>query len=462
MSALRGRGGSEMGTTEKLAQFVVHSNFDNMPPEAIDLAKDAIMDGLGVTLGGSTETAGKIVAQYVKEVGGNPQAGVIGHGFKSSAAQAALANGTMAHALDYDDVLVIMTGHATVPILPVVLALGEMHRCSGRDVLEAFIIGIEVEGKIGLGIGRHHYDVGWHSTATLGTMGAAAAASKILGLNVTQTMNAFGIAASEAAGLRQNFGTMTKPFHAGNAAKNGIVAAILAQKGFTASESIMENPLGFCSVLGGAGEYDLEQMTKSLGDPLAIVDPGLDMKPYPCCRVTHRCIDAMLHIVEEHHPPAEEVKEVVCLTGSWSPNVLIHHRPKTPLEGKFSMEYCMARALLDGEIRMTHFEGDKVLEPRAQDLLQKVKFVHPETDEEGDPLPTEVVTVTLINGKKISHEVQIPKGNPENPLTKEELVDKYRDCASLILPSDAVERSLELIFHMEKKPDITELAELVT
>lgn len=450
-----------MGTTEKIAQFVVETDYSSIPPEAVRGAKDAILDGLGVTLAGSEEPAGRIVAQYVRDVGGTPHAGVIGSGFKSSAPQAALANGTMAHALDYDDVLVLMSGHATVPILPVVLALGEMYHRSGKDVLEAFIMGVEVEGRIGSGIGRHHYAIGWHSTATLGTLGAAAAAAMILGLGVTETRIALGISASEASGLRQNFGTMTKPFHAGNAAKNGIVAAMLAQKGFTASQSIMEDPFGFCSVLAGEGEYHLELMTKSLGDPFAIVDPGLDMKPYPCCRVTHRCIDAMLHIVEEYHPRADEVTEVTCQTGTASPQVLIHHRPKTPLEGKFSMEYCMARALLDREIRMVQFSEEKLLDSKAQELLQRVRYVHPE-GLEGERLPSEVVTVIQRDGKQHSNEVFIPRGAPENPLTEEELITKYKDCASLVLPPEVIERSLELVSHLEEITDISELVDLVT
>ena len=449
-----------MGTTEQIARFIVETSYTSIPAEAVRLAKDAVLDALGVTLAGSVETAGKIIGQYVREVGGSPQAGVIGHGFKSSVPQAALANGTMAHALDYDDVLGLMSGHPTVPVLPVVLAVAEMHHRPGRDFLEAYIVGVEVEARIGAGIGHHHYAVGWHSTATLGTLGAAAAAAKMLGLGATETRMALGIAASEAGGLRQNFGTMTKPFHAGNAAKNGIVAAMLAQKGFTADENILENPFGFCSVLGGEGEYDLALMTKSPGNPFAIVEPGLEMKPYPCCRLTHRCIDAILHLVEEYHPAAEEVTEVECQTSPSIPQVLIHHRPRTPLEGKFSMEYCMARALLDEEIRMAQFTEAKVLDPRAQELLQRVKYVHPETVE-GQRFP-EVVTVRLRDGRQHCHEVLIAKGAPENPLTPEELMAKYRDCARLVLPPEATERSLELVSHLEDVRDLAELADLVT
>lgn len=464
-----------MGTTDQIARFIVEADYASIPAEAVRLAKDAILDTLGVTLAGSIEPAGQIMAQYVKELGGAAQAGVIGSGFKTSAPLSALANGTMAHALDYDDVLGIMSGHPSVPVLPAVLALGEMYHCSGRNVLEAYIIGVEVEARIGSGIGRRHYAVGWHPTATLGTLGATAASAKILGLSVTETRMALGIAASEAAGLRQNFGTMTKPFHAGNAARSGIVAATLAQKGFTADESILENPFGFCPVLGGESEYNLTVMTKSLGNPFAIANPGLDIKPYPCCRLTHRCIDAMLHIVNEYHPAAEEVTEVECKTRPDIPQIVIHHHPRTSLEGKFSMEYCMARALLDGEIRMAHFTEEKVLDSQAQELLQKVRYIHPEemtvvpqddSQSAHDVLvhrgAPEEVTVKLRDGRQYTYGVLVPKGAPENPLTTEELVAKYRDCASLALPPEAIEHSLELVTHLEEVKDIAGLADLVT
>ena len=449
-----------METTEQIAQFVVQTSYAGIPGEAVAVAKKAILDGLGVMVAGSTEPAGKIIAEHVKELGGAPQAGVIAQGFRTSVVQAALANGTMAHALDYDDVLAPMTGHPTVVVLPVVLALGEMYHRTGRNVLEAYIVGVEVAARIGSGIGRRHYAVGWHSTATLGTLGAAAAAAKMLGLGVMETRIALGIAASEAGGLRQNFGTMTKPFHAGNAARNGIVAAMLAQKGFTADDSIIESSLGFCSILGGEGQYNLALMTKNLGNPFAIVKPGLELKPYPCCRFTHRCIDAILQIIAEHHPAAEEVTEVECQTSPSLPQILIHHRPRTSLEGKFSMEYCLARALLDGKIGIGQFAEEKILEPTVQELLQRVRYVHPEGAE--TERRSEVVTVRLKNGREYSHEVFIAKGAPENPMTMAELTAKYRDCASLVFSSEVVERSLQMVNQLEEVRDIAKLAHLLT
>ena len=452
-----------MGATEGIARFVVETESASIPGEVIGAARDGFLDGLGVTLAGSVEPASTIVADYVRELGGTPQAGIIAHGFRSTAPQAALANGTMAHALDYDDVIWLMSGHPahpTVPVMPVVLALGEMRHSPGRDVLAAYIVGVEVEARVGAGIGRRHYAVGWHPTATLGTLGATAAAARLLGLDVSRTRMALGIAASEASGLRQNFGTMTKPLHAGLAARNGIIAAVLAGKGFTADESTLESQFGFSSVLGGEGEYDLAAMTRDLGNPFAIADPGLDVKPYPCCRYTHRCIDAMLHIVAKHHPAPEDVVQVECYTSPFVPRIVIHHRPATSLEGKFSMEYCMARALIDGEMWIAQFAEEKVLDPGVQELLRRVRYVHPVGAE--DQRHPEVVTVKLHDGRQYSHEVLSAKGSPDNPLTSDELERKYRDCSSTALSAEATERSLAIVSRLEDVSDIAELCDLVT
>jgi len=253
---------------------------------------------------------------------------------------------------------------------------------------------------------------------------------------------------------------MTKPLHAGLAARNGIVAATLAGKGFTADQCILEGQYGFSPVFGGEGEYDLAAMTRSLGDPFAIADPGLDVKPYPCCRYTHRCIDAVLRIITEYHPAPEDVAEVLCHTSPFVPEIVMHHRPRTGLEGKFSMEYCMARALLDGEMRIAHFTEEKVLDPSAQELLQRVSYVHPAGAE--DESRPEVVAVKLRDGRQYSHEVLSAKGSPDNPLTSEELMAKYRDCTGSVLSSEATERSLTIVSHMEEVNDIAELCELVT
>ncbi len=229
-----------MGVTERFARFVVDTSYEDIPPEAIRIAKEISLDCLGTTLAGYVDPVGKAITKIVRDLGGTPECTVIGAGFKTSSAQAALANGTMAHALDFDDMGLSM-GHPSVPVLPVILALGEKMHLTGRDILTAHLIGFEVEGKLGYG-SQELYSRGWHSTGVLGVMGAAAAAAKMLKLNMEQTRMAFGIAASHAAAVKPNMGSMTKPLHAGNAARGGIMAALLAKEGYTAEPSIIEHP----------------------------------------------------------------------------------------------------------------------------------------------------------------------------------------------------------------------------
>lgn len=451
-----------MGATEIIANFIVQTQYDQIPKEAIDFANGAILDGLGCALAGTQEPSGKIMTAYVKELGGKPEATVFGGGFKTSAPQAALANGTMAHALDYDDVAVTWVGHPTVALLPAVLALGERGKLCGRDALAGYILGFEVGAKLGACIGLGHYALGWHATVTLGTMAAAAASAKMLRLDGHQTRMALGIATSLAGGTRQNFGTMTKPFHAGNAARNGMVAALLAKRGFTADEAILESPMGFFRLFSGGADCDIAKATQGLGQPFDIVSPGVSMKPYPCCRLTHRCIDAILYLIKEYRPRPEDVERVECRTAEAAPQVLIHSRPKAALEGKFSMQYCMAIALLDGQVGLKQFTDEKVLDPKAQELLSRVEFVHPEglTGMEVLTMP-EAVTIKLKDGRELSHEVAIPKGDPPNPMTEEELALKYRDCASFVLSPQETQKSLEMVSHLEDLKDITQLMELL-
>lgn len=447
-----------IGATEIVTNFIVRTGYDQIPGEAVSCAKRAILDGLGCILAGSQESSARIVTGHVKEMGGSPEATVIAGGFKTSAPQAALANGTMAHALDYDDVAMATLGHPTVALLPAVLALGETGKLCGKDALASYIIGFEVMGKIGACIGFGHYGWGWHATVTLGTMGAAAASARMLRLDTHQTMMTLGIAASLAGGTRQNFGTMTKPLHAGNAARNGVVASLLAKKGFTADEAILESPMGFLKIFSGGAEYDVAKATEGLGTAFDIVSPGVGMKPYPCCLLTHRCIDAILHLIKENGIGANAVERVECRTSEFLPQVLIHSRPKTALEGKFSMQYCMAIALLDGRVGLKQFTDEKVLGNKAQQLLKRVEYVHPEGL---TPLHPDVVTIRLKDGREISHEVAIGKGDSRNPMTEEELTAKYRDCASFVLSPEGVEKSLDMISRLEDLNDITLLMHLL-
>lgn len=454
-----------MGPTEGLARFACELKYEQIPAEALVWAKDAILDCTGVALAGAQQKLGKIITRYVEGCGGRPESGVIAAGFKTNASNAALANGAISHALDYDDyVLPNWTGHPTAPVLPAVFALGHRQKISGKDALLAYIVGFEAGGKIGEGLGREHYEKGgWHATATLGTMGATAACCNILKLDVDKARAALGIACSEAGGVRENFGTMTKPLHAGLAARNGVTAATLGQMGFTGDANAIEGELGFCKLFNGGADYDLDQMTKGLGESFLIVENGVSIKPYPCCAEGHRCLDAIIYLIEKHDIKPDDVESVECRTSDIVPQVMIRHRPKTGAEGKFSMEYCMAVALLDRAAGLSQFKTERVQDPKVQELLTRVHYFHPPEISgylkmESNP---ETVTVKMHDGTIYSREVLDSKGRPGNRLTSEELIAKYSSCAALSFPQEKIDRSVEMLQGLEKLDDISELMDLV-
>jgi 2-methylcitrate dehydratase PrpD len=454
-----------VGATEKLARFAAELELEQIPAEAIEWAKDAILDCIAVTLAGTQEVAGRIITNYVKEAAGRPEAGVFAAGFKTNAENAALANGTMAHALDFDDwILPNWMGHPTAPQLPAILALGQRQRISGKDILLAYVVGFEVGGRIGAGVGRGHYEhCGWHPTATLGTMGATAACCNILRLDAAQTRMALGIASSEASGVRQNFGTMTKPLHAGLASRNGVTAALLAQKGFTGDGDAVEGPLGFSGAFTTGGDYDPGKMTEGLGNSFLIVENGVSIKPYPCCGDGHRCLDAMLYLATEHDIKPDDVESIECRTSDMVPKIMMRHRPKTGSEAKFSMEFGMAIALVDRKAGLEQYTTERVMDPKVQGLIKRVSFVHPPEANGYWGMETypEQVTVRLYNGSVYSHEVLESKGRPGNRLSQSELVEKYRECAARAISSERIDRSLDLFQKLEDLGDISALMDVV-
>ncbi len=444
-----------MGLSEGLARFVAETGFQDLPPQAIFQAKRAILDTLGVALAGCREEGPTIVARLAQEHSAPGRAAVLGWPLCLAPQQAALVNGTAAHALDYDDVSISMRGHPSAPVLPAALALAQETGQGGRALILAFVLGVEVEAKLGAVMGGRHYALGWHPTSTLGTLGAAAAAAKLLGLDTRRTQMALGIAASMACGVRANFGTMTKPLHVGLAARHGVEAALLAAQGFTASQEALESPEGFLNAfLGGQAR---EAHLPSLGQPYDIVQPGLGQKRYPCCYATHRALDAALDLAPQVKPEGIARVQVRVSRGTLMP--LRRELPRTGLEGKFSMEYCVAAALLDGRVGMATFTDQAVARPQVARLMASVQV------EEDDAPGADVlamwaeVIVHTSDGSQRSARVEIPKGDPRRPLSWEELALKFRDCASLHLPPTRVEEALALISHLEEVDNVSALAQ---
>lgn len=452
-----------MNLTERLANFIVETDFDSIPSEGIRVVKRVFLDCIGVTFAGYSHPLGKIITEFIKDTGASPKATVLGAGFKTSPSEAALANGTIGHALDYDDYSLDMAAHPSVSLLPGILALGELRGVSGRKAMEAYVVGFECESKLGAGINPKHYYTGWHATGTLGTMGAAAACSKILGLDVERTRITLGIAASEAGGLRENFGTMTKPFHGGLSARNGVIASLLAEKGFTADKNILEAERGFCNIFCGKGEYDNEKIIGNLGDPFSVLRPGIGIKPYPSCGGTHTALDAMLYMVQEYDIRPEDIEKVHVDASELIPKALIHSRPKTGLEGKFSMQFCMAIAILERNVGMKHFTDEKARDPRVVELGKKVTLKPvSELKVDGTAISLPVnVTVKLKDGKEFSRRVDIPKGYPDIPMSRDELTEKFKDCTQGMLSAEKSRRVIEIIDELEHIGNINELMGLL-
>jgi len=453
--------------TERIAHFVSDVSSTDIPQEAFRFARLGITDFLGVALAGSKDEVGAIIAECVNDMGGVAQSGIIGKGFKVSPYLSALANGTMGHALDYDDISFTFAGHPSVSLAPAVLAIGESINASGADILMAYIVGFEVGVCLGSPVSQSHYMQGWHSTNTVGSLAATASVARLLMLDAHQIRMALGIAASLAGGLRQNFGTMTKPLHAGNSAANGVLAALLAQRGFTSDENIIEAPLGYARVFGCREEIDWEKASEHLGKSFIIATEGIGFKPYPSCGGTHAAIDAALQLRDEYQPDIYAIAEIEVGMSPHEKSVLIHHHPKTGLEGKFSLEYCVGRAIIDGKVTLSNFTDEQVNQPEVQHLIDRTKCVERYPMplmglEGGGRLSPQSVTIKLNDGREYSRETIISKGMPENSMTTEQFESKYKDCATLVLNEQEVQKSLVLLRNLETLENVRELMEIVT
>ena len=453
----------QIGTTEQLARFIVETDFGKLSRETVDRAKAGMLDCLGVSLAGSVQELGKKITSFVEKIGGEPCAGVIGAGFRTSAPNAALVNGTIGHALDYDD-WSGGGGHISAVLLPSILALGEKVKASGREAIEAYAVGYDVAVRLGVIPGLRHH--GWHATGVGGAMGAAAVAAKLLKLDLEATVMALGIAASQAAGILQNFGTMTKPFHAGSAARNGVIAAMLAEDGFTASRDSIEGSMGYAQVFSRGEEHHTEKITENLGNPFRLgsgQEGDLCIKKYPTCAGTHRALDAILYLINEYDITPDQVEAVECEGSPHWFYILTYPEPKTGLEGKFSLQFCMAIAILDRKVGLEQVTGEKVNDTKTKALINRVSMrAHPGWVEGTNRWEVaDKVTVKLKDSREYTREVFKPAGHATLPLSWDELSNKYRECAGMVLKERDIQRSLELMENMEKLADITGLMDIV-
>ncbi|MFH1300152.1 MAG: MmgE/PrpD family protein [Planctomycetota bacterium] len=447
--------------TAKLALFICATTSADIPQEAFQSAKNCLLDGLAVGLAGSQHPSVNMITEYVRSNGGGTDAAVIGSGFKTSLPMAGLVNGTMCHVLDFDDTSWKLRGHPTAVILPAALAVGEKVGANGTEVLLAYILGFEAVCRIAGAIQPANYNRGYHSTSAIGIFGAATAAAKLLKLSPDQLRCAYGIAASKSGGLRANFGTPTKPLQAGFAAHDGIVSAMLAKLGYGANPDILETEFGLAHVLG-EGEPN-EAPFGAPESPLAILSSGVVVKQYPTCARTHTAIDAALSIVLTHHITPSQIANILCETDDETFKILIHPLPQTGLEAKFSMPYCLARACLEGGLGLEHFRDETIGDPAVRELMDRVQHrVSDAIVEKGfDFRASSNVIITLTDGRVFRKSVDKAKGNPEIPLSFEELSNKFLTCSEPVLESENVAKVLSVINHFENVTDVRDLMRLV-
>jgi 2-methylcitrate dehydratase PrpD len=454
---------AEKTIAARLAAKICGFGKHQVTPRALSQARTCIIDTVGVTLAGMPTDATQILLRTPGVAEGPGQSLIFGTDRRTSALDAALVNGTASHALDYDDFSSVFGGHQSVPLVAPLLALAEERKLSGERLVLAYMVGVETEIRLARAVHFHHYDKGWHPTSTLGTFGAAAACCHLIGLDEARTTMALAIAASSAAGIKANFGTMTKPLHVGQCGRNGLLAALLGEGGFEASAAAFEHHQGFLNVFNGPGTFDAERMFADWADPLEIASPTIGLKQFPCCGSTHPAIMMMLSLVREEAIRAEDVAKIEVLPHGRRLRHTDTPHPKTPNEAKFSVQYVTVRALLDGTVRLKDFEGEAHSEPAVRRLLDKTEArAHPDMPEDAAEQWGAEVIVTMNDGRRLSRRVDnlVGRGG-DHPMTSDELWEKFDDCAQRALPNEQIAPLFERLETLESVSDINQLTRLL-
>ena len=455
---------SEAPLTERVAQFVHATHYEDLPADVVRLGKKAILDCLGLALAGSISDGSMILRRHIARLqcaGG--LSAVFGTGGQAPARFAALANGMAMHSDEFDDTHNPSRIHPSAAVVAALFAAAEAAERSGRDVLTAFNVGVEVSCKISIATAGGHYQRGYHSTGSVGVFGATAAVCNVQRLPVETIHAALGIAGSEAAGLRENFGTMTKPLHAGRAAESAVDAAELAAMGFTATPTILEGPLGFFQACAGACDPDV--LLNTLGNPWTIAVPGIAVKPFPSGRLTHPAMCGLDDIMTEHAISPSQVACIGVRTNRQLPGNLTYHRPVTGLQGKFSMEFCLAAILLLRKAGLSEFTDEVVNHPDIQDAIRKIDYTCYDDEEaaaKNYPLLATFLEVVLKDGRRFEARVDVARGSPPISMTEEQVADKFRQCAAYAgWPAERSERIVDATLNLEKLAHISALSGLL-
>jgi 2-methylcitrate dehydratase PrpD len=440
--------------TQELAQFITDKDSESISSGLRKLARNAAIDTVGCALAALHEPVVSIVNKSVQDANEGLIASVWGLNRKVSVADAAFLNAVSSHALDFDDNIPTMRGHPSTTMLPCVFATGEALGSSGTEILDAFILGLEVAGKLGLAFGPGHYTRGWHPTSSVGIFGATAATARLFGFNSAQLTHAWGVVASQTSGLIANFGTMAKPFHAGHAARCAIQAVLLVRDGFESNNSIFdEKPRSVFSTYSGDGALPLNQLIPNLSKPWEIQDPGLFVKIWPCCYCSHRPISGLLQLLREHSIKPEEIKEVAIGFPPGTDAGLIKEFPTTGLGGKFSIEYTAAALVIDGAINLESFTELMFNRAEVQKMMHKVRpYPIPDQKRWSSTIGYNDVSIVTNRGS-FSMRVDQTPGSPKTPLPDSQIDAKFLDCASSSMTSENAERSLYLLRSLTELAD---------
>lgn len=446
----------------RLAEKICSFNKGKLTEKALAQAKVCILDTIGVTLAGLPEPCAQILLKTPGVATAPGSSLIFGTDRRTSALDAALVNGTASHALDFDDVSGTLGGHHSVPLVSMLFALAEERAFGGEDLIAAYVIGVETEIRLARAVNFHHYDKGWHPTATLGVFGGAAAASHLLKLGQAKTTMALSIAASLAAGIKANFGTMTKPLHIGHCGRNGLLAALLAEGGFDAASDVFEHHQGFLNVFNGPGTFNIERLFENWGSPLEIEASSIGLKQFPCCGSTHPAITMALNLKREENIQAADIAAIEILPHGRRLRHTNTPQPQTSLAAKFSVQYVVARAFTDNAVRLKHFEGQAHLDPEILRLLAVTTArPHPHMAENAEKQWGAEVIVRLNDGRQVSRRVDDLLGRGgDYPMSNLELWEKFDDCAARSLPREQIAplfERLETLDRVVKISDVTRL-----
>jgi len=445
-------GGEVPDMTRKLMQFVVNTKNDDIPAEYYEHVKVIILDTIGVALAGRNEPLVQKLMTYTDAQGGNKQCNVWGYDVKKSASQAALINGSTCHALDFDDSSVLFWGHPSASMLPSLFVLGELEKANGRDLMASYLLGLKVAYVVSDSVGEEMYKGGFHCTSSLGIIASAASCTRLLGLNEEQSLNAFATATTQAFGLKRSFGTMCKPFHAGRAAEGAVVAALLGRDGFTGAHDILEGPNGLFQAFGGqADSYSMGTLGRTWAVDTVV------QKFYAACQWTHSPIAGSLEIKEKYGVKAKDIKSIDVITSEIAKTSAGLVIPKSGLEGKFSIPYCVANALVTGEYGLKGYTDEAVKNPKVLELLKKTSVVsHPKAEK------TQArVTITTKDGKKYVKDFDVFASYPTLEEKKAPATEKFFDNAAPVVGEKKAKQIKKMVDGFEKVKDVTELTDLL-